>query len=196
MFRQKTALLDALPRDGRQGGGKEEIVQEETTGKGNGNDIREEAPEALEDHVDDVIRHHVYAALGVGLIPLPLLDFVGVTGIQLNMIRKLAQIYEIPFTRDMVKNLIGALIGGAFPASFGSRIASSVSKTVPGIGQALGAVTAPAVSGACTYAIGKVFSRHFTEGGSFLSFDPEEARAFYEEMFKEGGEAAGGKPSA
>ncbi len=46
------------------------------------------------------------------------------------------------------------------------------------------------VSFACTYAVGKVFSRHFAEGGTFLSFDPEEARAFYEEMFKEGQEVA------
>jgi hypothetical protein len=38
--------------------------------------------------------------------------------------------------------------------------------------------------------VGKVFARHFAEGGTFLSFDPEKAKAFYEEMFKEGQEVA------
>jgi uncharacterized protein (DUF697 family) len=148
-----------------------------------------ESPEvAVEVTVDKVIRQHVYMSLGIGLIPIPFLDFVGVTGVQLNLMRKLAQIYNIPFSKDMVKNLIGALLGGAFPASVGPRIAFSVSKTVPGIGYALGAVSSSAVSGACTYAIGRVFSRHFSEGGTFLSFDPENARAFYEKMFQEGQE--------
>ncbi|MEE4359278.1 MAG: DUF697 domain-containing protein [Desulfococcaceae bacterium] len=140
----------------------------------------------IEADADKIIMKHVYVSLGVGLIPIPFLDFVGVSGVQLNMMRKLAQIYNIPFSKDMVKNLIGALIGGAFPASAGPLIASSFAKMVPGIGHALGLVGASGISGACTYAIGKVFSRHFAEGGTFLSFDPENAREFYEEMFREG----------
>jgi len=31
-----------------------------------------------------------------------------------------------------------------------------------------------------------VFSRHFSEGGTFLRFDPKEAKAFYAQMFEEG----------
>ena len=168
------------------------MMQEETIKKDNGTEVSEEEINLPEVNANKTIRHHVYAALGVGLIPIPFIDFVGVTGIQLNLMRKLAQVYNIPFSKDMVKNLIGALIGGAFPASIGPRIAFSVSKTVPGVGQALGAVSASAVSGACTYAVGKVFSRHFAEGGTFLSFDPEAAKAFYEEMFKEGQEVVSG----
>jgi len=150
----------------------------------------EESVETPEKTADKMIRQHVYMSLGVGLVPLPFVDFIGVTGIQLNLMRKLSELYDISFSKDMVKNIIGALIGGAFPASAGSRILSSVSKTVPGIGQILGAVCAATVSGASTYAVGKVFARHFAEGGTFLTFDPEKAKEFYEEMFKEGQEVA------
>jgi len=149
---------------------------------------RETSEETQETKVDKMIRRHVYAALGVGLIPIPFLDFAGVTGVQLNLLRKLAQIYNIPFSENLIKNVIGAIIGGAFPASAGPLIASSIAKTVPVIGHIVGAAGSAGVSGACTYAIGRVFSRHFAEGGTFLSFDAEKAREFYEEMFREGQE--------
>ncbi len=165
---------------------QENIVEEQSAEQ----EHNEEVLDTTKKFSDKIIRQHVYMSLGVGLIPIPFVDFIGVTGIQLNLMRKLSELYAVPFSKDMVKNIIGALIGGAFPASVGSRILASVSKTVPGVGQTVGAVCAATVSGASTYAVGKVFARHFAEGGSFLSFDPEKAKAFYEEMFKEGQEVA------
>lgn len=150
----------------------------------------EESVDTAEKTADKMIRQHVYMSLGIALVPIPFFDFIGVSGIQLNLMRKLSELYKVPFSKDMVKNIIGALIGGAFPASAGSRIMASISKTIPGVGQTVGAVCAATVSGASTYAVGKVFARHFAEGGTFLSFDPEKAKAFYEEMFKEGREVA------
>jgi hypothetical protein len=44
----------------------------------------------------------------------------------------------------------------------------------------------PVVAGASTYAIGKVFYRHFASGGTFLSFDVDRARDYYQEQFKKG----------
>lgn len=135
----------------------------------------------LEDLANESIRFHVYGSLAVGLIPLPFVDFVGVGGIQLDLLKKLSEIYEVPFSKDMVKNLIGALAGATVPSLY----AASMSKFVPII-QGLGVLSASAIAGASTYAVGKVFARHFSEGGTFLTFDPEKARAFYAEMFKEG----------
>ena len=146
--------------------------------------IDEKSNESLENAVDKIIRHHVYVSMGMGLIPIPFADFIGVTGTQLNLLRKLSKIYNVPFSNDFVNILIGSLIGGAFPASLGPRLGWSLAKMIPG--QSLFAVSTSAVSGACTYAVGKVFNRHFSEGGTFLSFDSKKARAYYEEMFKEG----------
>jgi len=152
--------------------------------------IDEKSNESLDNAVDKLIRHHVYVSMGMGLIPIPFADFIGVTGTQLNLLRKLSEIYNVPFSNDLVNILIGSLIGGAFPASLGPRLGWSLAKMIPGVGQSLGAVSTSAVSGACTYAVGKVFNRHFSEGGTFLTFDSKKARAYYEEMFKEGQKVA------
>lgn len=146
----------------------------------------QEPADTAAENPDTIIRNHLIAAMAAGLIPVPLLDFVGISGIQLNLLRKLAKVYNIPFSDDMVKNLIAALIGGSLPASLGPYLWGSIAKVFPGPGSVVGAVSTSAVGGASTYAVGKAFNRHFAEGGTFLSFDPEKAKAFYAEMLKEG----------
>lgn len=135
---------------------------------------------------DRIIMQHVYASMAIGLIPLPFADFLGVTTVELNLIRRLAKLYEIPFSRSFAKNLSAALIGSVVPVSVGAKLAMGFSKAIPGPGYVFGAISMSGVSAASTYALGKVFNRHFAEGGTFLSFDPEKAREFYAEMFEEG----------
>ena len=141
--------------------------------------------EPAKEKVEKLITKHVYASMGMGIIPIPFVDFAGVSAIQLNLIRKLAREYNVTFSEDMVKSLIAALLGGAAPASFGSYMFSMM-KTIPIVGTVAGIAGASLVGGASTYAVGKVFSRHFAEGRTFLTFDPEKAKAFYAEMFREG----------
>ncbi|MDM8523998.1 DUF697 domain-containing protein [Desulfococcaceae bacterium HSG8] len=139
---------------------------------------------------DKIIRNHVIGSAGVGLIPVPLLDLAGLTGVQLNMLRRLAKVYGISFNKDRGKNLLAALIGGGAAIPIGNTVASLV-KVVPIVGQAAGALSMPAVAGATTYAVGKVFLQHFASGGTFLTFDPEEVRTYYSEMLKEGEKVVG-----
>ncbi|MCI5157558.1 MAG: DUF697 domain-containing protein [Candidatus Electrothrix sp. AUS1_2] len=135
-----------------------------------------------------IIENHVCLSIGIGLLPIPFLDFVAITGIQLNLIKKLAELYHTPFFEEVGKNIIGALSGGYFSTSIGSRILLSSAKTFPGIGIAVGAAGSAVVAGASTYALGRVFNRHFSEGGTFLGFDSDKARAFYQDMFQQGKE--------
>lgn len=141
-----------------------------------------------------IIKNHVLVSMGVGLIAVPLLDFVGITGAQLNMLRRLAKIYEIPFSKNKVKSILASLIGGggSLPVAM---IFGSLVKSVPVLGQTVGAVSMPISAGAMTYAVGKVFLQHFASGGTFLTFDPEAVRNYYAEMLKEGKTAAAGMKS-
>ena len=41
-----------------------------------------------------------------------------------------------------------------------------------------------------TYALGKVFIQHFAAGGTFLSFDPEAVRDYFQTQLQEGGRVA------
>jgi len=138
------------------------------------------------DDLDKLIRHHVYYAMGVGLIPVPLADFAGLTGIQINLLRKIAKAYDIPFFKDSVKNILSSLVGGVLPLAIATPLAASISKFLPVMGQTVGVVTMPILSGATTYALGKVFIQHFASGGTFLTFDPEKVKSFYKDMLKEG----------
>ncbi|RLC17980.1 MAG: hypothetical protein DRI57_09035 [Deltaproteobacteria bacterium] len=132
-----------------------------------------------------IIRNHLIASMGMGLVPIPLLDMAGLSGIQLNMLRKLAGDYSVPFSKDKGKHFIAALLGSGIP-SLGSASLVSFIKTVPIVGQAVGALAMPVIAGASTYAVGKVFVQHFASGGTFLNFNPEQVREFYTQMFAEG----------
>ena len=137
------------------------------------------------DSSEGTIRNHVIGSMGVGLIPIPVVDLVALTGIQLNMLRKLAKAYDIPFSKDKVKTILAALIGGGIPVTFAGAFASLM-KAVPIIGQTTGALAMPILAGATTYAVGKVFTQHFASGGTFLNFNPDDVKDYYYEMFKEG----------
>jgi len=133
-----------------------------------------------------IVKNHVWVSLGMGLLPLPLIDFLGITGIQLNMLRRLSNAYGIPFSRHMGKNVLASLVGGGFPPS----LSLSLYKAIPVLGMAAGMLTMSVTAGASTYAIGRVFIQHFASGGTFLSFDPEKVRGYYMKMFKEGEQVA------
>lgn len=138
----------------------------------------------------DVIKHHALGAAGVGLIPLPAADFVALTAIQANLLRKLSAFYNVPFTEEIGKKVIGALVGGYAPVAFALPVASLV-KMIPIIGQTAGVLAMSVMAGASTYAIGRVFVQHFESGGTFLNFDPAAVSEYYREQFQEGREIVG-----
>lgn len=131
----------------------------------------------------------MYCAMGAGLVPIPLFDFVVVTGIQLEMLRRLSKLYDVKFSAHAGKNIIGSLVGGGVPSMVSPIVASTV-KIVPVVGYTLGAISMPVIAGATTYAIAKVFIQHFESGGTFLTLDPKAVKEFYAEKFKEGAELA------
>ncbi len=130
-------------------------------------------------------KNHILAAMGVGLVPIPLVDMVALVGIQLDMIRTLSSEYNVPFRRDIGKSVITTLLGGFIPVALGGTL-SSLIKCIPLIGQTTGAITMPVISGASTYAIYKVFIQHFESGGTFLDLDPSKVKSYFSEQFTKG----------
>lgn len=151
--------------------------------EGNSNDSDE--IEITEAEIETIIRQYAYGAMAVGLVPLPIVDLMGVSGVQLSLVKKLAEIYDVPFSQEMMKASIASLVGATVPTLLRLQL-TSFTKFIPIIGQGLGAISMSAMAGTSTYAIGRVFNRHFIEGGTFLTFDSEKAKAFYTEMLKEG----------
>ena len=116
-----------------------------------------------------------------GLIPVPLVDIAAVGGVQLQMLRRLSEIYGVPFSDNRGKSIIASLAGSVLPASTATTTAmgvASVLKGIPGIGTVISAFTMPVFSAGATYVIGKVFIQHFASGGTLLDFNPPDYREF------------------
>lgn len=137
-----------------------------------------------------MVRKYSLWAGGAGLIPLPALDIVAVSGIQAKMLKELADAYHVDFSQELVKVSIGALVGGVMPTQLGRGIVGGLIKSIPVVGQAVGGLTVAIFSAASTFAVGKVFVQHFASGGTFLDFDPAAVRDYYKEQFAEGAKLA------
>jgi uncharacterized protein (DUF697 family) len=139
---------------------------------------------------EKLIKDHILWSAGAGLIPFPLLDIAGITAAQIRLVSKMSEVYGVPFSEHRVKNIVTPLIASIGVVPAGAAIISSLVKSVPVLGTAVGVASMPVVAGATTYAIGKVFISHFEAGGTLLDFNPEKMKAYYAEMFKEGKKVA------
>lgn len=136
-------------------------------------------------HANSIIKNHMVWSMGAGFIPVPWVDLVAVTAVQLDMIRQLSRVYDVDFKETSGKAIITSL-SGASVARMGTRAV----KFIPGVGTILGGVTLAILSGASTYAIGEVFKLHFDKGGTFLDFDASRLKRMYDEKFEKGKKVA------
>jgi uncharacterized protein (DUF697 family) len=123
-----------------------------------------------------VDRFAIWSGVG-GLIPIPVVDLLCVGGLQVQMLRRLSQIYDVEFSENRGKAVIAALAGTMIPATSGMGAASAL-KTVPILGMLAGGFVMPALSAGATFAIGKAFIQHFESGGTLLDFNPPDYREF------------------
>ena len=112
-----------------------------------------------------------------GLIPIPMIDIAAVGGLQIQMVRRLSQVYEVGFSENRTKAIIASLAGSLIPATSGIG-AASLLKAVPVLGTITAGFVMPALSAGATYAIGKAFIQHFASGGTLLDFNPPDYREF------------------
>lgn len=141
------------------------------------------------DKAQKLVRNHTYLSTAIGLIPLPVVDMVAISGNQLTMLARLSKLYDIPYKKNLVKSLLSVLLYDLSAAGT-VRITSSLLKSIPVIGQVAGSVAMSGYSLAATYAIGQVFIQHFEAGGTFLDFDPKAVKAYFNEQFEEGKKVA------
>jgi uncharacterized protein (DUF697 family) len=128
-------------------------------------------------HAHKLVDRFAMWAGAAGVIPLPIVDLVAVGALQLQMLHRLSQIYNVPFAENRGKALITALMGTAIPTSSGLG-AAEVLKAIPVVGTALATIVTPTLAAGLTYAIGRVFIQHFESGGTLLDFNPPDYREF------------------
>ena len=129
-----------------------------------------------------VKRYSLYSGVA-GLVPVPLVDIAAITGVQLKMLSELAKNYGVPFYQEQGKAIVSALLGSIIPTKLGFGAAGSLLKGLPVVGPVLGIFTTSIFGGAATWAVGKVFIQHFASGGTFLDFDPDKVRSYFQSEY-------------
>jgi len=138
-----------------------------------------------EEQIDKIINNHVLYSMGLGIIPIPLVDIAGVTATQLDMLSQIGGVYGKNFSDISGKSFIASTAGATF-----ARLGASFLKAIPGLGSIIGGVSMSIMSGASTYAIGQVAHRFFRDGLELEDIDTDLAKSIYEEEFEKGKKVA------
>jgi uncharacterized protein (DUF697 family) len=124
----------------------------------------------------ETVKKYALFSTAAGFIPVPLIDWAAISAIQVKMVHDIAGIYEVPFSANRIRSIVASLVGGAAGTGLGYGLGHYLLKAVPVVGPVLGGLSVPAMAGAVTLAMGKVFIMHFASGGTLLDFDPDEMR--------------------
>jgi uncharacterized protein (DUF697 family) len=138
----------------------------------------------------DIIRRHVVWSMAAGLVPIPLVDLAAVTATQLKMLSALAEHYKMEFDGERGRSVIGSLLSTVTALSIGRGVLGSLIKSIPVVGTIGGLAVVPAMAGAATYALGKVFAAHFESGGTLLTFDAGSMKEEFARQLKVGEQVA------
>jgi len=152
------------------------------------------------DEIVKLIRKRAGYAAGVGLFGLPFINFLGVTAIQVEMVKSLCAKYDKTFNETAVKNIISGLISGG-GATLASPVVTSMAMAIPLVGVPLAVATTPVLNSLTTYALGHVFATHFATGGSLIGVAMDEltksfSSALQDARKKMAGVIAGKQPAA
>ncbi len=127
--------------------------------------------------VDKIISSATRWSAAGAAIPVPLLDLAVLGGVQVKMIRNIADLYGQTLDVKSLKPIVAVLLGTLVPGALAGNALASASKAMPGFGVVVGAGAMAGLGAAATYAMGKVFARHFEGGGTLSSFDISAAKA-------------------
>jgi uncharacterized protein (DUF697 family) len=124
------------------------------------------------------------------MVPAPFFDIAAITAVQIQLLRRLSAIFDVPFSENRGKAILAGFVGAMIPASSGIG-AASLMKGLPILGTAVSTVVMPTLAAGATYAIGMAFTQHFVSGGTLLDFNPPD----YDEFIKEHTARAGVRPA-
>lgn len=154
--------------------------------------ITEQTTTEVAANSEQLIKNHVLAAMGFGIVPIPGVDMAGVAGTQLAMLSKLCKLHGIQFSDKLGKSVIGSLLGAVGTNVLATGAIGSVVKAIPLVGSLLGGITYSGFAGASTYAVGKVFDRHFLQGGDLVNFKPSDVKDYFKQELETGKEIVKG----
>lgn len=131
-----------------------------------------------------IVERYSAIASGSVLLPIPGVDIVYITGVQIKMIRDLSTLYGVDFKKNRGKSVVTSLLSGILSNNFMFSAAPFMVRYIPVLGFLAAPLSIVLFSSALTYSVGKVFIQHFEAGGTFLNFKPEEVKAHFKKEFE------------
>ena len=95
------------------------------------------------------------AATAAGFTPIPMADAAILVPIQIGMMAKIANIYDIPMQRATIASLAASTV----TTQTGRAAATSLLKLVPGVGTIAGGAITGGVAGTITFAVGQAWHK-------------------------------------
>ena len=132
------------------------------------------SPEAEERYREALalIEDYRWKAMRLGLLPLPGLDWVAVTRLQVRLLRALADRYGMDLEADTARSALAHCWEGHTGVTAVAGAVGSTAKWIPFLGTALGGSAVALAAGASTYAAGRAFLDGFARGRTAEDLDP------------------------
>ena len=107
------------------------------------------------------------------------------------MVQSLTRIYNVDVKKSWIKNIISSVLGG-FSATNLVGLSVGTLGTAPVVGVSMAVLSAPALNGLITYALGHMFIRYFESPDGFMKTNANALSDWFKEGFKSGREKLGG----
>ena len=111
-----------------------------------------------------IVHNYTLLAGGIGFIPIPSFYQVAVGGLLGKMLYDLGKLYGTSLTRQKNKAIIAAVLGGAHSDWITVYLGNNIEKILPGMSVISNTIARPVVAAGITYAIGRLFVKHFDSG--------------------------------
>ena len=146
---------------------------------------------ATREKAEELIKARALLAAGLGIVPVPFFNFASATAVQMAMVQSLTKIYNVEAKKSWIKNIISSVLGGFATTNLAGLSAGTLAG-VPVVGVSLAVISAPALNGLTTYALGHMFIRYFESPDGFLKTNADALSDWFKEGFKSGREKLGG----
>ncbi len=113
-----------------------------------------------------IVNNYTLLSGGMGLIPNPFYQ-VAVGGLLGKMLYDLSELYGTSLTKQKNKAIIAAVLGGAHSEWITAYLGNNIEKILPDMAAIGNTIARPVVAVGITYAIGRLFVKHF-ESGAWL----------------------------
>lgn len=141
---------------------------------------------ARSEKATSIVKRNMWWAAGAGLLPIPSIELVAITAVELKLINELSNLYDVPFRKDLAKSAVASLVSGLGSVALGNLLAASALRHVPVLGLPIALASVPTFAAGVTWAVGRVFTAHFAMGGTLLDFDAVKVREFFAAEFENG----------